>query len=250
EEATIQKVKWQKGPCDSQLGTMAQVKVPNGYVFADADDTRLLMESMQNPVSGIEMGFIAPTDSDWFLVFEFQETGYIKDDEKDKLDADAMLKSIKAGNEEGNKERAKKGWEPFNIIGWHQPPRYNPTTHNLEWAIIGESRNERVINWNTRLLGRSGVMKVTLVADPKILDATMPYYETLLNGFDYNSGHRYAEFRQGDKIAKYGLSALVVGGATAVAAKAGFLKYLWKILVIAFIAVAGFFKKIFKRNKE
>jgi uncharacterized membrane-anchored protein len=40
------------------------------------------MEAMHNPVSGTELGFIAPAGSNWFAVFEFSESGYIKDDER------------------------------------------------------------------------------------------------------------------------------------------------------------------------
>ena len=250
ESSPLDKIKWQRGPSIGELGEIAEVQIPEGYAFADGNDTRLLMEVMHNPISNTELGFIGKAGSDWFLVFEFNKTGYIKDDEKNSLDADAMLESIKKGNENANRERAKRGWAPLNIVGWEQPPRYNPTTHNLEWALKAESEGSPVINWNTRLLGRKGVMKVTLVAGPDILAQTLPHYQNLLSGFDYRSGNKYSEFRQGDKIAKYGLSALVVGGAAAVAAKTGILKYLWKGLVFAVIAVGAFFKRLFSRKKE
>jgi len=68
-----------------------------------------------------------------------------------------------------------------------------------------------VVNYNTRLLGRKGVMEVSLVVDPEKLSATMPAYQALLKDYDFKQGERYAEFRQGDKIAKYGLAALVTG---------------------------------------
>ena len=246
----LDKVKWGVGPCAGRLGSVAEIQVPDGYIFAGADDTRLLMEAMRNPTSGSELGFFAPKAMNWFLVFEFDETGYIKDDEKDSLDANAMLDSIQKGNEAGNREREKRGWPPLKIIGWEQPPRYNPETHNLEWAIRGEAQGESVVNFNTRLLGREGVMKVTLVTAPTELPATMPKFRDAIGLFTFTQGHRYAEFRQGDKIAKYGLSALIVGGATAVAVKTGLFKWLWKGIVIGAIALSGFFKRIFSRNKN
>ena len=137
----------------------------------------------------------------------------------------------------------------MTILGWEQPPHYNETTHNLEWAIKGESEGEAVINYNTRLLGRGGVMKVTLVTDPSILSATLPDFKNVLGTFGFKQGQKYAEFRKGDKIAEYGLSALIVGGATAVAVKSGMFKWLWKLIVVGFIAVSGFIKKLFSRNK-
>jgi uncharacterized membrane-anchored protein len=55
------------------------------------------------------------------------------------------------------------------------------TAHNLEWAIKGESDGDPIINYKTRLLGRGGVMRVTLVADPEILRPTLPDFKDLLS---------------------------------------------------------------------
>ncbi|MBW1794180.1 MAG: DUF2167 domain-containing protein [Deltaproteobacteria bacterium] len=246
----LEEVKWQQGPSIGNLSGTAEVRVPAGYVFAGANDTRVLMEAMQNPTSGNEMGFIAPAGLDWFVVFEFDDVGYVRDDEKNSLDADAMLESIKKGTEAGNKERRRRGWPLMTILGWERTPRYNETTHNLEWAIRGESEGYLVINYNTRLLGRGGVMRVTLVTDPTTLSPTLPKFKNLLAGFDFKQGQKYAEFRQGDKVAKYGLTALVVGGASAVAVKTGMFKWIWKGLVVGFLALAAFLKSLFSRKKS
>lgn len=246
----LKDIKWQEGPSIGNLSNKAEVRIPAGYVFAGANDTRVIMEELKNPTSGNEMGFIAPAGEDWFVVFEFDDVGYIRDDEKDSLDADAMLESIKKGTEAGNKERQRRGWPIMTILGWEQKPRYNETTHNLEWAIRGESQGQLVINYNTRLLGRGGVMRVTLVTDPTTLSPTLPKFKNVLAGFDFKQGQKYAEFRQGDKVAKYGLAALIVGGAAAVATKTGMFKWIWKVLVVAFIAIAVFFKKLFSRKKS
>jgi uncharacterized membrane-anchored protein len=243
-------VNWQQGPSIGNLGGIAEVHIPAGYVFADANDARKIMEAMQNPISGSELGFVSPVGEDWFILYEFDDVGYVRDDEKSSLDADAMLASIKKGTEEGNKERRRRGWPTMTILGWEQKPRYNELTHNLEWAIRGESEGNPVINYNTRLLGRGGVMRVTLVTDPSTLTPTLPKFKNVLTGFSFTQGHKYAEFRQGDKMAKYGLSALVVGGAAAVAVKTGAAKWLWKLIVVAFLGIGAFFKKLFSGKKE
>ena len=245
----VQGVKWQKGPSSGALGSLAQIKVPEKYIFADGEDTKLLMEAMQNPVSGRELGFLAPEKAPWFIVFEYDDTGYIRDDEKRSLDAAALLDSIKAGNENGNKEREKRGWPKLEITGWEQQPHYDEKTNNLEWAIRAQSEGRPLVNFNTRILGRGGVMRVTLVTGPEELPATLPQYKAALADFSYNSGHKYAEYRQGDKLATYGLSALIVGGATAAAVKSGAFKWLWKFGGIAVLSVLGFAKKLFGRRK-
>ncbi len=242
-------VNWQKGPSRGELGTTAQVQVPPGYVFAGKSDTMKLMEATNNPKSGREIGFVAPAGEDWFAVFEFSDVGYVKDDDKDSLDADALLQSIKTNTEESNKERLRNGGPPLNILGWETPPRYNETTHNLEWAIRAESEGRPVINYNTRMLGRGGVMEVTLVTDQALIADVLPRFKTMLAGFNFNSGQKYSEFRPGDKTAAYGLIGLIVGGTTAALVKTGAFKWLWKAIVAAFVGLAGLFKKIFRRNQ-
>lgn len=247
---SLEGVKWQEGPSIGDISGTAEVRIPAGYVFAGANDTRVIMETMQNPTSGNETGFIAPAGLDWFVVFEFDDVGYVRDDEKNSLDADALLESIKRGTEAGNEERRRRGWPIMTILGWAQKPRYNETTHNLEWAFQGESEGNLVINYNTRLLGRGGVMQVTLVTDPTTLSSTLPKFKNVLTGFDFKQDQKYAEFRQGDKVAKYGLTALVAGGAAAVAVKTGMFKWIWKVLVVLFLGLATFLKNLFSEKKS
>jgi len=245
----LDQVKWQRGPSLGDLGSTAQVKVPDGYVFAGPDDTRTIMETLHNPKTGRELGFVAPNKEGWFAVFEYDAVGYVKDDEKDSLDADALLDSIRKGTEASNEERRKRGWATMTILGWEQPPRYNEATHNLEWAIRGVTDGEPVINYNTRMLGRGGVMEVTLVTDAASLQSTLPKFKAMLAGFDFNQGQKYAEFRQGDKMAAYGLTGLIVGGGTAALVKSGAFKWLWKVGIAVLAAGAALLKKIFSREK-
>jgi len=257
ESSLLDRIRWTKGPAKADLKSLAEVQVPEGFIFTGPKGTRELLEAGGNPTSGSELGLLAPTSHVWFVVFEFSDVGYIKDDDKDKLNADKLLGSIKAGTEEANKYREKMGVSPMHITGWEIPPRYNEQTHNLEWAIRGESDGTPVVNYNTRLLGRKGVMEVNLVIDPEKLHAALPAYQALLNDFSYKTGERYAEYRQGDKLAKYGLAALIAGGAAAVAVKTGLfaslillLKKAWKLVVIAVAAIVAWFKRLINGGKN
>ena len=142
-------------------------------------------------------------------------------------------------------------------LSWEIPPRYNEQTHNLEWAIRGESEGRPVINYNTRLLGRKGVMEVNLVIEPEKLVAALTAYQALLTDYSYKQGERYAEYRSGDKLAKYGLAALITGGAAAVAVKTGlfaslilFFKKAAKFVVIAVVAVIAWLKKLITGGRK
>jgi uncharacterized membrane-anchored protein len=170
------------------------------------------------------------------------------------LDAGKLLESYRRGTAEGNKERAAAGRPPIEIIGWDQEPHYDSATHNLTWCLRARSAGEEFVNFNTRLLGRKGVMKVVLACAPNELATIKPEFGRLLATHKFATGESYAEYRPGDKIAKYGLGALVLGGAAVGAAKLGllgpvilFFKKAWKLVIVALVAVAAMFKKFFNR---
>ncbi|PYI85703.1 MAG: DUF2167 domain-containing protein [Verrucomicrobia bacterium] len=243
-----------KGPAKARLESVAQIDVPAGYIFIDGKGTRALLKSKGEPTSGQEVGLMVATNENWSVFFEFSNIGYVKDDEKDKLDADKLLESIKRGTAEANKERQRAGNPPLEIVGWEVPPKYDDTTHNLEWAVRATSEGRPLLNYNTRLLGRKGVMEVVLVVDPEKVPETLPVFRKLLTGYAFTTGQTYAEYRPGDKVAKVGLAALVLGGAAVGAAKLGlfaplvlFLKKAWKLVVVAIAAVAASLKKLLGR---
>jgi uncharacterized membrane-anchored protein len=240
---------WTKGPHTGTLGTHAQIDVPEGSFFLDASATRAFLQANENVPSGNELGAVVHVAKDgpsWFALFSFSDSGYVEDTDKDAIDADALLADMKKGNAESNEERKKRGWAPFVLEGWQTRPFYDPATHNLTWAIRGSSSGETpTINHSVRLLGRRGVMNVALVADQEGIAATTGDFNELLKGFSYQAGERYAEFRKGDKMAGYGLAALIGGGAAAAAVKTGFLSKAWKAIVaLVFAAIAGL-KKLF-----
>jgi uncharacterized membrane-anchored protein len=247
----LKSINWKRGPAEADIGTSAKIKVPEGYMFTGGDGTRKLLEAMGNPTNGDELGFLSPTNLQWFVVFEFSDVGFVKDDDKDKLDPQKLLSTIKRGTEQGNKLRAKMGSAPMTIVGWEVSPKYNEQTHNLEWAIRAESEGHPVVNYNTRLLGREGVMEAALVIKPEKLKETLPMFQELLTGYTYKTGHTYAEYKKGDKLAKYGLAALITGGAAAVAVKTGMLSGLIlllkkgaKAVVVAVVALVAWIKRL------
>lgn len=253
EEAGVQ-LPWQRGPMTAPIGEdLAQIDLPEDYVYLDAEGTRQFMELTQNPVSGAELATVMPTDPEqsWFLVFEYEPIGYVPDDEKDSLDAEAMLASIREGTEAANEERRKRGWETMSIVGWHEEPFYDAETNNLTWSIIGEAGGQQNVNRTIKLLGRRGVMTATLVSAPEMLALAAPLTDSLLSGYDYVPGNTYAEYVPGtDKLAQYGLTALVVGGGAAALVKSGLLARLWKPLVVALAGMGAAIKRFFTGGRS
>ncbi len=245
---------WQRDGVGNLKGE-AEIDIPSGYRFTGPEGTRKLMEVYGNPPTDREYGLIAPENLDWIVVFEFDESGYVKDDEKDSIDAPKLLESMRENQELGNRYRAEQGLDELTITGWAQEPLYNEETHNLEWALtLRNSGGGETVNFNTRLLGRKGVMEVVLVCNPDELGSILPTYQKLIDGYRYTEGNGYAEYQKGDKVAKYGLAALMVGGGAAIAAKTGLFAGLFKVLAkggkAVYLGIAALFAGIIKGFKR
>lgn len=248
--ADLPKPDWVVGPTVVDLGdNLAELSISDGYIFAGAEDTKNIMEYMGNPLSNHEIGYIAPDSetANWFIGFEYLPIGYVKDDEKDDIDSEAILKSIIRGTENANKIREKNGFAALTIAGWHSEPYYDTDTNNLTWTLLAEQGGTELVNHNVRILGRHGYISLVLVADVPTLNAYRGELDEIVSNVLYKEGKSYAEYVQGDKIAKYGLTALIAGGAAATAAKLGLFKLLAKFWKIALIAVIGFFAALKNR---
>ena len=250
-QQVLQSLAWQKGPTEGRIGDKATIKVPPGYVFLGDADTKRFLELTGNPPRDGKY-MIAPASLSWFTIFAFDPVGYVKDDEK--IDGDELLRALKNSDAAGNEERKRLGMQAIYTDGWHVAPHYDAESKRLEWGTrIKDETGQVGVNYTTRVLGRSGVMSAVLVSDPQSLDKDMIAFKDTIKGFQYVQGQSYQEFKQGDKMAEYGLGALVVGGAAAAAAKSGLLKglgkFLWLGILAAIAAVGGLLKKLFRRSR-
>lgn len=243
----IAKLPWHSGPGSERIGPQAVLKTDANLAFLDEASSRKFLELTGNiPEDGLYV--LASSDNSWWATFTFEPMGYVKDD--DKIDADELLASIKSGDEDSNEERKRLGISALYTDGWAVPPHYDSESKRLEWGVRLLSEGQPVVNYTVRILGRTGVMNATLVADPQNLQADVKSFKSSLAGFEFNPGERYAEFREGDHVAEYGLAALVVGGGAAIAAKTGLLAKFWKLIVLGVAGVAGFVKKLFSKKSE
>lgn len=245
----------QPGPLTSDLGDVAQLAVPEGLFFADRSGTRELLKATGNHPGPSQLATVLapPSAGDWFAVFSFQAVGHVKDDDKDELDADDLLETIRDGQDADNERRTSEGLGELEIVGWKRPPFYDEHTHNLTWGLlIRSSLGGESINWQVRLLGREGYMDAQLVCSPADLDRSLPSFDKLIEGFTYKDGKQYAQYVEGDHLAEYGLGGLVAGGGIFAAAKLGFFakfgKWLvgaWKLVLLAAVGIGAGVKKFF-----
>jgi len=252
-------IKFETGPCNGDIGGVATIKVPEKFEFTGPEGARVFMRLNGSVGDNRTVGLLQPSaqNENWFLLFQYSPDGYVKDDEKADLEgmADDFLASFREGQNEDNKRRTREGLPTLTIDGWETKPYYDSNTNLLTWSLRVSSTSGTSINHQTRLLGRKGHMSVTLVCDPTEYKSRVGAFNSLIAGFEYNSGEKYSEYQDGDKIAEYGLAALIAGGGLAIAAKTGLLGFIGKFLKFIVLGVVGliggvvaFFKKMFGRG--
>lgn len=249
-QAEIDKLPWKQGPGTARFGDRAEIPYGKEFrVLSGSDAVRRLEMSGNEVDADTILGILEHREEGWWIVLQFDDIGYVKDDEKNDLDADKILDGYRKGVEEHNKRR---GGPPTQVVGWHTKPRYNDATHNLEWAPLFKAGRTRFINYQVRILGRRGVTRVTLVEDEERAAVTIPAFRKAMDAFKYVTGEGYAEYRPGDKVAKVGLAALAAGGVALGAAKLGLFaklalvfKKVWKLAIVAVVAAFSFLKRLF-----
>lgn len=241
-------LKWLPPGGSGNLADKATFKASSAYTFLNPADTDKFLKLNGNPPQGSSVT-IAPTKGEWFGVLSFAPEGYIKDDEA--IDADALLKTLKNQNLAGNEEKKKQGYQTLTLEGWALAPRYDKQNQRLEWGTLLRAEDQSaVVNVSTRILGRSGYTAAVLVTTPETLDSDLQDFKTALKSFDYIGGEKYSEWREGDKVAAYGLGALVLGGAAAAVSSKGGFKVIGLALVAAAAALWAGIKKLLSRKKN
>src|SRR5438552_2450883 len=210
----------QLGPKTIDLGNKLTLQLPEGYVFLDQANAKKLMERMGNKPDDDTVGIITKQEVSWWILVSYDNEGYVKDDDAAKMENDEILKAIKDGTEEANKYRQERGFSAVHVDGWTESPRYDKAVHHLVWAIKGTSEKGSSINFNTRVLGRYGYASLNLIDRPETIDVSKPEVQKMLAATTFNKGARYEDVDvKHDKVAEYGLAALVAGGAGAAALK-------------------------------
>lgn len=242
---------------------IASLQLNNEFYYLSPDDTeRLLTEGWGNPPGFKTLGMIIPTtvnplaDNGWGVIISYKNDGHISDDDAAKIDYADLLEQMKADDEEDNKERRKQGYAGLTLLGWAEPPSYDQATHKMYWAreLKAEDADQTTLNYSIRVLGREGVLELNAVAAMADLQTIKQETPKILAFTNFTDGNRYADYdAKTDKLAPYGLAALVAGG---IAAKAGLFAKIGvalltfkKFIVLGLVAIAGFFGKLFKRKR-
>lgn len=244
---------------------IAKINLSKGFKFLNAEQSKYILHDLWgNPPKHDVLGMIFPAsggpyaDSSFAFIVTYEEEGFVKDDDADKINYDDMLAEMKKGEADVNKERAKSGYEPIYVIGWAAKPYYDKNNKVLHWAKEFKfgTADYNTLNYEVRVLGRKGVLSLNAVATMAELPLVKASIDDVLKMPGFTEGNKYSDFNSStDKVAEYGIGALVAGG---ILAKTGafavigkFLLAGWKFIAIGAVAAFGAVKRfITGRRKE
>jgi uncharacterized membrane-anchored protein len=259
----LAELKWVDGSVVLGSG-IASLNLTSKFRYLGPEDARkVLVDIWGNPPDRAKtLGMIFPADmspvapASWAVVITYGEDGYVKDDDAAKINYDQLLAQMRQQVSAENEQRAKEHFPSVELIGWAVPPRYDRENHKLYWAkeLSFSDAEVHTLNYGIRVLGRKGVLAVNAVASMEQLAQIEEQMPEIMSMVNFTAGNRYTDYQQGnDKVAEYGLAALILGG---VAAKAGLLKGLlvllaasWKFIAVAVVAAGGFVARLFRRLK-
>jgi uncharacterized membrane-anchored protein len=225
---------------------VATLHLGDRYRYLDSGETNKLLMAWGNQSDTSTQGTIVPADVDpfsddgWAVILTYEEEGHIDDSDATDIDYDDMLKDMKQGTEAGNSARKSAGFEAVHLIGWAEKPHYDAAAKKLYWAkeLNFEGTEGHTLNYDVRVLGREGVLSMNAVAGMDQLERIRSGMRPLIETAEFNEGYRYAEFDpKTDRMAEYGLAALI---ATGVGAKLGLFAKLGGLLKFIIIGIFAF----------
>ncbi|MFZ5637820.1 MAG: DUF2167 domain-containing protein [Pseudomonadota bacterium] len=243
----------------------ARFRLGSGFRYLEqADARRVLEEFWGNPPDDTVLGMVVPSatplDSErsWAVVVTFSDEGYVSDEDAAGTDYAELLQQMKEAGKEENDARREAGYGTVELVGWAVPPRYDAATKKLYWAkeLAFEGNDQHTLNYDVRVLGRRGFLSLNAVANMSELGAVQSGMQQLLPVAEFDAGARYADYdASSDKVAGYGIAALIGGG---IAAKTGLFAKLGALLLagkkfIVFIVLGlfAFLGKLFGgRNRD
>lgn len=238
----------------------AKLTVPDNFYFLSAADAEtVLVDVWGNPPGQNVLGMLFPADmtpfdaSSWAVTIEYEEDGYVSDEDAADLDYDDLLQQMKQDTKEASKARTEQGYAPIALVGWAAKPFYDKSQHKLHWAkeIKFGDAEVNTLNYNIRVLGRKGVLVLNFIAGMDQLPLINDNLNSVLALAEFDNGASYADFDPDlDTVAAYGIGALVAGK---VLAKTGFIAvaliFLKKFGVFIVLAIGGLVKSLFGRKK-
>lgn len=244
---------WKDSGIHKLSNSQSTISLPEGYKVITGESAKKSRELLGEFNKTSTEAIIHDTNFQNRILFEYHDSGHVSLDDWKDLDPKVLLESFIQNTEEANVERQSKGFETLQVLGWVQEPVLDKETNTVFWAIKGKVTNEStpLVNAVALKLSRCGYERICWVTT---LDSFKPFdghLDIMLRSHSFNEGARYSDYKSGDKLAGYGIAALVAATVGGKIVKAGWLILLFKKvgglivagIIIFFNKIKGLFKK-------
>lgn len=232
--------------------------VPEGFLFIDAEQARFILEELWGNIPDMDVagmlvrkGFRATRlENDHSFVISYSGIGHISDNTGKDLDHDELLHTLQRNMEKGNQTRVELGYNTMTVTGWVMVPYYDEYKKALYWAskINANGSDEEILNYNLRLLGKNGVIKINAVATMDQLAAIKQELPAIISQTRFAEGGTFADFKEGqEQPSEWSLKEMVAGEKRSNGIFAAF-KWMGILVFIAGLSTAYF--RFSKRKME
>jgi uncharacterized membrane-anchored protein len=174
------------------------------------------------------------------LYLSYTDEGFVTADDWKDVNADELLKNIRDSTDEANEQRTKSGVSALHIDGWVQKPVFDEARKSVRWVTRAHDDHGSLVNAVALQLGRHGYERFTLVSDGSDPKGDAAQLAAAVQAYRFDKGFRFSDYVPGDKVAGYGIAALVGTAAGATIAKTvgfGAILLLIKKFFLVFVAL-------------
>ena len=212
KKAAFGALQWQGAGAHNLPNSHSVIQLSSGQVVllgADAQRYSWLISGIEFPATE---AVLSRESGDSDVYYEWRDEGYVSDSDWSDVDGDELLKQYRDTTEASNEERVANGFKPMHVTGWLEPPHYDAATKTVTYALELADDGSSWANAVALRLGRAGYTELTWVGPIEQFTSASGRPELLnqaLASHTFDDGYRYADFKEGDKVAAYGIAGLV-----------------------------------------
>ena len=180
-----------------------RMKVPEGHFFIEPDQARFILENIWGNIPDEEvLGMIVRSDfvpsninNDYSFVISYAPIGYVSSEKQKEFDHLELLNNIREQLQEANEKRLEQGFNALQVENWVMIPYFDDYKKALYWAteLKVNGSDESLVNYNLRLLGKNGVLKINAVGTMDQLPAIKKVLPFILSQSEFMEGFRHSD---------------------------------------------------------
>lgn len=257
-DKALSELDWKYSGSHKFPSSNSSLSVPEDFALIMGDDAKKLRVLCDMDDDEVIEAILLDTYFNEWIYFSNIKEGYVSLDEWEDIDSKNLLETISDNTEKANIERRKKGKSELHVVGWLQEPYLDRDSSTVFWILEAKRQEgdveELIINSVALKLCRNGYERIVWASDKESFISYGGVLDKVLKGYSFDPGYCYQDYTPGDKVAEYGIAALVaatVGGN--ILKSSGLLLILKKWAAIILAGSAALFyklKKIIRRNNN